>query len=65
MMSVRELAAEAGITAKTLTDIEHGRRNPTYESMRGVCKVLGVDATQIAEFVATIAVRSKRHTPGT
>ena len=34
LKSVRELAALAGVTHKTLIDLEHGRRRPTYDTMR-------------------------------
>lgn len=57
LMSIRELATRAGITAKTLTDIEYGRRKPNYETMRTICAVLGVSAHEIQEFVATIESR--------
>ena len=59
-MSIRELAAEAGITPKTLTDIEYGRRRPTYETMRSISKVLGIAAHDIQEFRDAIESRGRR-----
>lgn len=60
LLSIRELAAEAGITPKTLTDIEYGRRRPTYETMRTISKALGISAHEIQEFVAAIESRGHR-----
>lgn len=57
LMSVRELASRAGVTPKTLTDIEYGRRKPTYETMRSICAALGVEASEISEFLATLQSR--------
>lgn len=62
LLSIRELAMRASITAKTLTDIEYGRRRPNYETMRAICEVLGIPANEIHEFVLTIEARgTPRH----
>ena len=60
LMSIRELAAVAGITPKTLTDVEYGRRRPSYETMRSLSKALGVPAHDIQEFVVAIESRGQR-----
>jgi transcriptional regulator with XRE-family HTH domain len=60
LLSIRELAARAGITPKTLTDIEYGRRRPTYETMRTISGALGVSAHEIREFVTAIESRGRR-----
>ncbi|MDP9359469.1 MAG: helix-turn-helix domain-containing protein [Chloroflexota bacterium] len=59
LRSVRELAGAAGVTHKTLIDIEHGRRRPTYETMRRLSEALGVPAGEIAEFAAVLEERGK------
>lgn len=60
LMSVRELAREARITPKTLTDIEYGRRKPTYETMRNVCEALQLNAHDVFEFGRVIEMRAGR-----
>lgn len=60
LLSVRELAEAADITPKTLTDIELGKRMPTYETMRNLCRVLGIEAHDVTEFVTTIQARARR-----
>ena len=67
LLSVRDLAAAAGITAKTLTDIEYGRRAPGFLTMRAISQALGVDPLEITEFVAAIETRGQhrvRTSPG-
>jgi transcriptional regulator with XRE-family HTH domain len=59
LMSISELAVAAGVTPKTLTDIEYGRRRPSYETMRNISKALGVSAHDIQEFVVAIESRSQ------
>ncbi len=41
LLSVRDLAKRSGVTAKTVVDLEYGRRTPHYETMRQLCAVLG------------------------
>lgn len=63
LMSIRDLADTAGVTPKTLTDIEYGRRRPTYDTMRAISKALGVSPHDIMEFHAAIESRGQR-SPG-
>ena len=62
LLSGRELARAAGVTHKTLIDLELGRRTPTFATMRRISEVLGVAATDIAEFAASVERRRKRET---
>jgi transcriptional regulator with XRE-family HTH domain len=55
LLSIQALAAAAGVTAKTLTDIELGRSRPGYATMRRISAVLEVAPSEIAEFAAAIA----------
>ena len=55
LMSITALAHAAGITKKTLIDIEHGRRRPHYATMGKLSQVLGVEPGEIAEFAAAMA----------
>jgi transcriptional regulator with XRE-family HTH domain len=57
-MSIRELAIRASLTPKTLTGIEYSQRGPNDETMRAVCKALGVSPYEIREFVITIEARN-------
>jgi transcriptional regulator with XRE-family HTH domain len=51
LMTVRELAAAASITPKTLVDIEHGRRLPHFGTIKSLAAALGVEWREVAEFV--------------
>jgi transcriptional regulator with XRE-family HTH domain len=62
-MSLTVLAAQAGITKKTLIDLELGRRRPHYETIAGLCQVLNVVPAEVAEFAATLDQRSKHAAP--
>lgn len=57
LMSVRELADAAGVTPKTVTDLEYGRRRPTYDTMRRIASALDVGPLEVAEFAATVSSR--------
>jgi transcriptional regulator with XRE-family HTH domain len=59
MHTVRSLAAAAGCTPKTITDIELGRITPTFGTMRKIGTALGVEPTEVAEFAAAIEARGK------
>jgi transcriptional regulator with XRE-family HTH domain len=54
VLSVRELAARAGVAPATVYQIEHGRTRPQYRSIRVLSAALGVDPMQIEEFARVI-----------
>jgi DNA-binding XRE family transcriptional regulator len=54
VLSVRELAARAGVAPATVYQIEHGRTRPHYRSIRLLSEALGVDPMQIVEFARVI-----------
>ncbi len=60
MQSIRELAANAGVTPKTLIDLELGRRTAQYATMRGIAEALGVSPIEISEFAETMERRAGR-----
>jgi transcriptional regulator with XRE-family HTH domain len=62
-LSIRDLATQVGITPKTLTDLEYGRRRASYHSIRQISSVLGVPPTEISEFAATLSARGILPTP--
>ena len=59
VLSIRQLAEASGVTAKTIVDIEHGRRQAHYGTMRGLAEALGVTAADVEEFAHTLEERSK------
>lgn len=54
LLSLHELAQAAGIAPKTLTDLEYGRRRPTYGTMRRLCAALEVTPAEVTEFAAAM-----------
>jgi transcriptional regulator with XRE-family HTH domain len=54
ILSVRELAARAGVAPATVYQIEHGRTRPHYRSIRVLSAALDVDPMQIVEFARVI-----------
>ena len=59
LLSLASLAELAGVTKKTLIDIEHGRRQPHYGTIADVCRVLNVAPGEVMEFAAALEGRSK------
>jgi len=47
--SLERLAPEAGIAANTLSVIERGDANPTWETVRGIASALGVTISELAK----------------
>jgi DNA-binding XRE family transcriptional regulator len=54
MLSTRDLAKNAGISDKTLIQIELGRQRPQWRTMRALCKALDVQPRDVAEFAAVM-----------
>ncbi len=54
LLSAHDLAERAGIEHKTLIDLEHGRRTPTFRTMRGSCDALGVEPADVTAFAAAL-----------
>jgi transcriptional regulator with XRE-family HTH domain len=47
--TLEALAAEAGITKNMLSLIERGEGNPSWTTLRGLAKALGVSVAQLAK----------------
>jgi transcriptional regulator with XRE-family HTH domain len=47
-LSQEKLGSAAGITAGTLSLIERGEANPTWGTVRGIAKALGVTVSELA-----------------
>lgn len=54
LLSIRGLEKASGVTAKTLVDLEHGRRQPQYGTMRKLSEALGVEAGEVTEFAEAL-----------
>ena len=48
-ISLRSLAPKAGLTFNTLSLIERGEANPTWETVKGIAAALGVTVADIAK----------------
>ncbi len=59
LLSVRALAAAAGVSTKTVTEIEYGRLVPTFRTIQRLAKALAVDPKEVAELADAIAQRSQ------
>lgn len=57
-LSVRELAALAGVALSTLHLVETGRQRPHPRTARKIAAALGVEPGAIDEFNATIGQKS-------
>jgi len=58
MLSIRQLAADARVTPKTLMDLELGRRTAQFGTMRRIAEAIGVPAHEIAEFALALERRA-------
>ena len=54
LLSVRGLAAEAGVAPATVYHIEHGRTSPSFRAIRDISAALELDPLEIEEFAAVI-----------
>ncbi len=59
LMSTRALEAAAGVTQKTIIDIEYGRRRPHYATIGKLSAALGVEPADVTEFAAALEAWGK------
>ena len=59
LMSIKALAAAAGVSNKTVVQIEHGRQLPTFRTIHRITTALGIEPGDIEEFAAAIGERGK------
>jgi transcriptional regulator with XRE-family HTH domain len=57
--SSKTLAAKAGVSNKTIIEIENGRNLPTFRTMRRLSEALDVEPAEVTEFAAAIEERGK------
>jgi DNA-binding XRE family transcriptional regulator len=56
-LTQRELARHAGVTQKTVVDLELGRAEPRLTTMRKLAAVLGTEPLEIDEFARAIEAK--------
>ena len=54
LLSVRKLAALAGVAPATVYHIEHGKTQPSFRAIRDLSAALDVDPLDVEEFAAVI-----------
>ena len=59
LLSVRDLARIAGVSNKTINQIEGGHGVPTFRTIRRITTALDVDAGHVEEFARAIEHRGK------
>jgi transcriptional regulator with XRE-family HTH domain len=57
LMSIRELAGRAGVSTRTIVQLENGRQLATFKTMRRVAAALDVSADDVVEFFEAIQKR--------
>ena len=59
LLTIRELAEQAGVAPSTVYLIEHGRTVPQFSVIRRLADALEVKPAEIEEFAAAIEERGK------
>jgi len=54
-LTIEALAQKAGVSPKTIVDLEFGRTHPKFRTILRISEALGVDPNAVAEFVAAVA----------
>ena len=57
--SSKTLALKAGVSNKTILEIENRRNVPTFRTIRRLSEALDVDPSEVEEFAAAIEERGK------
>jgi DNA-binding Xre family transcriptional regulator len=59
LISVEDLARAAGVSNKTIVQLEHGRQTATFRTMRRLCGALNVQPGDVTEFAEAQEERGK------
>ncbi len=54
-LTIEALAQKAGVSPKTIVDLEFGRTQPKFRTIQRISEALGVNPLAVAEFVAAVA----------
>ena len=57
LLSTKALAAKAGVSNKTIVQLENGRGLPIFRTIARISAALDVTPGEVAEFAAAIATR--------
>lgn len=60
MLGVKALAARAGVSNRTIIDIEHGRVVPKLRTIRRLSEALDVEPMEVEEFAKALSTLSER-----
>ena len=63
--SSKTLAATAGVSNKTILDIENGKQTPTFRTIGRLSQALGVEPADVAEFAAALEQSDDENAPAT
>jgi transcriptional regulator with XRE-family HTH domain len=53
-LGVKPLATKAGVSNKTIVQIEHGRQRPTLRTIQALSDALEVDPREVKEFAEAL-----------
>ena len=56
LLTIRALAAAAGVSTRTVLQAEHGERTPQPGTIRRLAAALGVEPAQVREFRAAMGL---------
>ncbi len=54
LLTVRDLAAAAGVSTHTVHEVETGKRPPRFGTIKRLSAALGVDPAEVTEFRAVL-----------
>ncbi len=54
LLTVRGLAAAAGVSTHTVHEVETGKRSPRFGTIKRLSTALGVDPSEVVEFRAVL-----------
>ena len=57
-LSQRDLAERAGVTQKTVLELELGRQEPQLRTIRRIAAALGVEPVEVDEFRQALEVKA-------
>ncbi len=59
VMTIRDLAEAAGVSTRTIVQIEAGQIMPRFATLRKIAAALSVEPREIAEFTAAIEAAAR------
>ncbi len=59
VLTIRELATAAGVSTRTIVQVEAGQIVPRFATLKKIAAALGVEPAEITEFAAAIEETSR------